>query len=132
VLFTHQDGLDTRRPTVGYHLPRPNATHQPLETVIGFVINETLDSPTVTSQNIRLHTAGGTPVATTVIHTSYNVVNVSPDEPLLPDTTYEVSFVHDGVRDVAGNGFAQYSFRFSTGASVIAADTLFNDGFEAL
>jgi hypothetical protein len=131
VLFTHQDGLDTRRPTIGYHLPRPNATHQPLGTVIGFVINETLDSPTVTSQNIRLRTAAGAIVATTVIHTSYNVVNVSPDEPLLPDTTYEVSFVANGVRDVAGNGFAETSFRFSTGATVVTGDALFDDGFEA-
>jgi hypothetical protein len=131
LLFTHQDGLDTRRPTLGYHLPRPNATNQPLTTVIGLVINETLDSPTVTSQNIRLRTADGTPVATTVIHHNYDVVNISPDDPLLPNTTYELTMVQNGVRDVAGNGFAEVSFRFSTGATVIAADTLFNNGFES-
>jgi hypothetical protein len=130
LLFAHQDGLDTRRPTIGYHLPRANATHQPLTTVIGLVINETLDSPTVTSQNIRLRTAAGATVPTTVIHTSYNVVNISPDDPLEPDTTYEVSFLQNGVRDVAGNGFAATSFRFSTGASVIAVDTVFRDSFE--
>jgi hypothetical protein len=129
-LFAHQSGLDTTRPTVGYHLPRPNATHQSLHTVVGLVINQTLDSTTVTSQNIQLRPHGGAPLATTVIHTSYNVVNVVPDQLLLPNTTYEVTLVQNGVRDVAGNGVAEYRFRFSTGAFVIQPDELFRDGFE--
>lgn len=128
-LFSHQPTLDTRRPTVGYHLPRPNATNQSRHTVIGLVIHETLDSPTVTSQNIRLRPVGGAPLPTTVIHTSYNVVNVVPDALLEPDTTYELTLVQDGVRDVAGNGFAQYSFLFSTGAT-INSDLIFANGFQ--
>ena len=129
-LFTHQDGLDTRRPSVGYHLPRPDARHQPPATVVGFVINETLDAPTVNSQTIRLRAIDGDWVPTTVIHTSYQVINVVPDAELLEDTTYEVVLVQDGVRDVAGNGVVEYSFRFSTGAGLIASDDLFRDGFE--
>lgn len=129
-LFSHQAGLDTTRPTIGYHLPRPNATHQSLHTVVGLVINETLDSPTVTSQNIQLRPVGGAPIATTVIHTSYNVVNVMPEQLLQPDTTYELRMVQDGVRDVAGNGFAHYSFLFSTGATIDGNDLIFSDGFE--
>ncbi len=129
-LFSHQNALDTRRPTIGYHLPRPNATHQSRHTVIGLVINETLDSPTVTSQNIVLRPVGGAPVPTVVIHTSYNVVNVVPDALLEPDTTYELALVQDGVRDVAGNGFAQYSFLFSTGATIDGGPAVFADGFE--
>ena len=135
LLFTHQDGLDTRRPTVGYHLPRPGATHQPPLTTVGLVINETLDSPTVTAANIQLRPIGagnvpGAPLATTVLHGSYQVVSVVPDAPLAANTTYELRLLQDGVRDVAGNGFAEYSFRFSTGASVIASDDLFGNGFE--
>jgi hypothetical protein len=130
-LFAHQAGLDTTRPTVGYHLPRPNDTLQSLHTVVGLVINETLDSTTVTSQNIVLRPLGGAPLATTVIHTSYNVVNIIPDQLLEPNTTYEVTLVQNGVRDVAGNGFNAFSFRFSTGATVIQPDDLFRDGFES-
>ncbi|HRQ64783.1 MAG TPA: Ig-like domain-containing protein [Xanthomonadaceae bacterium] len=130
-LFAHQNGLDTTRPSVGYHLPRPNDTHQSLHTVVGLVINETLDSTTVTSQNIVLRPVGGAPLATTVIHTSYNVVNIVPDQLLQPNTTYEVSLIQNGVRDVAGNGFHAFSFRFSTGATVIEPDDLFRDGFES-
>jgi large repetitive protein len=129
-LFSHRATLDTTRPTVGYHLPRPNAINQPLHTVIGLVINETLDSPTVTSQNVQLRPVGGAALSTVVIHTSYDVVSVVPDAPLLPNTTYEVRLVQNGVRDVAGNGFSEYSFRFSTGATVISDGHVFGNGFE--
>ena len=135
LLFAHQSGLDTRRPTVGYHLPRPGATHQPPLTAIGLVINETLDSPTVSAANIQLRPIGpgnvpGAPLSTVVLHSSYQVVSVVPDDALAPDTTYELRLVRDGVRDVAGNGVAEYAFRFSTGAEVIATDDLFGNGFE--
>lgn len=129
-LFSHRSTLDTTRPTIGYHLPRPNAINQPLRTTIGLVINETLDSPTVSSQNIQVRAIGGPALATTVIHTSYNVVNITPEAPLLANTTYEVSLVQDGVRDVAGNGFAAYSFRFATGPTVQTEGIVFRNGFE--
>lgn len=129
-LFAHQSGLDTTPPSVGYHLPRPNAVNQPLHSTIGLVINETLDSPTVTSQNIELRPLGGQPVSTVVIHTSYNVVNIIPDSPLQADTTYELRLLPNGVRDVAGNGIGQYSFRFSTGATVQTDGIVFRNGFE--
>jgi len=128
-LFSHQPTLDSTRPTVGWHLPRPNAVQQSRHTVIGLVINETLDSPTVTAQTIQLRPLGGAPVATTVIHTSYNVVNIVPDTLLQADTTYELRLVQDGVRDVAGNGMAEYAFVFSTGAS-IGGDAIFANGFQ--
>lgn len=129
-LFSHQPTLDTTRPTVGYHLPRPNALQQSRHTVVGLVINETLDSTTVNSQTIQLRPVGGAPIPTTVIHTSYNVVNIVPDALLEPNTTYEVRLLQDGVRDVAGNGIATHSFLFSTGATLTAPAALFANGFE--
>lgn len=130
-LFSHRATRDTTPPTIGYHLPRPNAVNQPLATVIGLVINETLDSPTVTAQNLQLRTLGGAPLSTVVIHTSYNVVNIVPDAPLLTNTTYEVRVIANGVRDVAGNGMAAQSFVFSTGPTVAPLDLIFRSGFEA-
>ncbi|UXI70192.1 Ig-like domain-containing protein [Tahibacter amnicola] len=129
-LFSHRATLDTTRPTVGYHLPRPNAINQPVTTVIGLVINETLDSPTVTSQNIQVRAVGGATLSTTVIHTNYGVVNIVPEAPLAANTTYEVRIVQDGVRDVAGNGMAEYTFRFATGPTLVPADLIFANGFQ--
>jgi DNA-binding beta-propeller fold protein YncE len=116
-LFTHQDGLDTTPPTVGYHLPRPNALNQPVNTAVGLVIHERLDSTTVNEQNIQLRTVGGAALPGIVMHTSYDVVHFYPVDPLQPNTTYELSI--GGVRDVAGNAMAPYSFRFSTGSTIV-------------
>lgn len=129
-LFSHRATRDTTPPTVGYHLPRPNALNVPLQTVIGLVINETLDSVTVTSQNLQVLPVGGAPLSTTVIHTNYGVVNIVPDIPLQPNTTYEVRVAQNGVRDVAGNGMADYSFRFSTGSTLAPPDLIFRNGFQ--
>ena len=100
-----------------------------MRSTVGLVINETLDGTTVNPQTIQVRPLGGDPLPATVIHTSYNVVNIVPDAPLAADTTYEVRLVQDGVRDVAGNGIAAYGFLFSTGATV-GGDVIFAHGFQ--
>ncbi|MBD8524636.1 PKD domain-containing protein [Pseudomarimonas arenosa] len=117
-LFTHQSNLDTRAPTIGYHLPADGATHQPLNSAIGLVINERLDATTVNEQNIQLREVDGPQLPAIIIHTSYDVVNVYPVSPLQADTSYELRIVAGGVRDLAGNGMAAQSFFFSTGDNV--------------
>jgi len=111
--------LDTTPPTVGYHLPLDGAVNQPPSTVIGLVINETLDDTTLTNQNIVVRPAnGGSAVPADIMSTSYNVINLVPRSPLAADTTYVVQLVAGGIRDVAGNGIAATQFTFSTGAGV--------------
>ena len=122
-LFSHLDhALDTTPPSVGYHLPEAGAVQQPETTVVGLVINETLDDTTIHDATITLAPVGGSPVSGTVISSQYDVINFVPDQPLLADTTYQVTLVADGIHDVAGNGIDQYSFLFSTGDTV-AGDT---------
>lgn len=117
-LFAHQAGLDTTPPTVAYHLPRPNAVNQSLLTSVGLVIHERLDATTVNDQTIQLRALGGPALAGVVMHTSYDVVHFHPAQPLLANTTYELSLVGGGVKDVAGNAVAPFSFRFATGATL--------------
>lgn len=114
-LFAHQDGLDSTPPTLAYHLPADGAINQPLTSAIGLVIHERLQALTVNDSTIQLRPLGGEPLPTVVVHTSYDVINVVPNAPLLPDTTYEVRIVASGVRDLAGNAMAPVSFFFSTG-----------------
>ena len=116
--FAHQDGLDRRPPTVGYHLPRHGATSQPPGTVVALVINETLDDTTVNASTIQLAPLGGAPVAADVVSSQHNVINFVPRQPLRPGTTYELRLVGGGIHDVAGNPIAAHSFRFSTGTTV--------------
>jgi YVTN family beta-propeller protein len=119
-MFAHQSGLDVTRPSVGYHVPADGAVRQPLTTVIGLVVHERLEAHTVSDQNIQLFAVGSsTPLPGVVVHTSYDVINFHPVQPLLANTTYELRVNANGVRDIAGNGINAMSFRFSTGDSVV-------------
>jgi large repetitive protein len=119
-LFTHQDGLDTTPPRLAYHLPADGATGQPVTGAVGLVIHERLDATTVNDQTIQLRPLGGAPLPAVVVHTSYDVINLVPLQPLAADTTYEVRLVAGGVRDIAGNGIEATSFFFSTGTTLAA------------
>jgi YVTN family beta-propeller protein len=111
--------LDTTPPSLGYYLPRDGTVNQPRSTVIGLVINETLDDTTLTNQNIVVRPVlGGPAVAADILSTSYGVINVVPRSPLAINTTYVVELVAGGIRDVAGNGIAATQFTFSTGAGI--------------
>ncbi len=118
--FAHQDGLDKKAPYVSFHNPVVNATSQPISTVVGFVINETLDDLTLNDKTIQVTPLDGSgqPIAGDVISSSYNAINFVPKAPLKPNTTYEVKFAEGGIKDVAGNGIKEYTYRFSTGSAV--------------
>ncbi|MCR9252476.1 MAG: PKD domain-containing protein, partial [bacterium] len=114
-IFSHQDGLDNRPPTVGFHFPRPGDINQPVTTTLGFVINETINDLTLNDTNIQVSPIGGDRIEGDISSTSYQVVNYAPKQPLLPNTTYEVKFVEGGVKDAVGNGIEEYVFYFTTG-----------------
>ncbi len=119
-IITHQDGLDKKRPYVGYHLPVAGAANQPRTTTVGLVINETLDDQTVVPENIQIRAVvnglpSGAPLPVDVVSSQHSVVNVTPTTPLAADTTYQVRVVGNGIHDVAGNGIQELAFLFSTG-----------------
>lgn len=117
----HQDGPDTKGPEIGFHHPFDGSMGNPGSTVIGFVIAETLDERTLTNENIQVKIADEDmpPVEGDITWTSYLVLNFAPEEPLVPDKTYEVKLVQDGIKDVAGNGIDEFVFYFSTGNSLV-------------
>ncbi len=120
-IFAHQSTRDTTPPSVGYHLPRHGDTRQPVTTVVGLVIAETLDDTTLNSNSIQIRPVGGTPVLADVVSSNFNVINIAPRHLLQADTTYEVLLVQNGIRDVAGNGIGAYRFCFSTGETLDSA-----------
>ena len=114
-IFSHQDELDTRPPSVGFHFPRPGETNLPVTTTIGFVISEVIDDLTLNDTNIQVSPLGGEPIEADVSSSSYQVTNYAPKEPLLPNTPYEVKFIEGGIKDAVGNGMEEYVFYFTTG-----------------
>ena len=114
-IFAHQDGLDETPPTVSHHFPVSGAINQPISSTIGFVINETLNDLTLNDETVQVSPLGGVPIKGDVTTTSYQVINYAPKEQLLPNTTYEVKFIEDGIKDAVGNGMEEYVFYFTTG-----------------
>lgn len=117
-IFALQDSLDKRPPKVDYHLPVDGALKQPLGTVVGLIIAETLLDTSISDKTILIRPVGGQPVPADVVSFSYNVVNVAPRSPLLPNTSYEVEVVDGGIKDAAGNGIQGYKYYFSTGTTL--------------
>ncbi len=114
-IFAHQDGLDNNPPYVGHHFPKADEINLPITSTIGFVINETLNDLTINDETVEVSPLGGSPIKGDISSTSYQVINYAPKEPLLPNTTYQVKFIEDGIKDAVGNGIKEYLFYFTTG-----------------
>lgn len=117
--YQHHNEPDTRGPEIGFHSPFANSTNNPISTVIGFSIPEIIDERTANDQTIQVRAVGGgTPISGDITWNSYHVLNFIPKTMLEPNTTYEVRFIENGLKDVAGNGINEFIFYFSTGDSL--------------
>ena len=129
-VWVNQSAPDTRAPYIAHHIPRPNQTNYPVNVPLGFSIPETLRSQTVIvtataepgeTETLTLTEVGGDQVDIDYVISHTGMLTVEPLTDLQPDTTYEVAFT-SGILDAAGNAMQPYSFRFSTGSSIIVGD----------
>ncbi|MEM7248506.1 MAG: Ig-like domain-containing protein [Acidobacteriota bacterium] len=118
-VWAHQADPDTTGPMVGYHVPQEGRTNYPVGAPISLLIHETLETFTIVNgESFLVRPLGGDPVEGSLIFSFDDVLTFQPDEPLLPDTTYEVVLPEGGIKDAAGNGMVGHSFTFSTGGAV--------------
>lgn len=118
-IWAHQAEPDTRGPSVGFHIPQAGRTNYPLRAPISLLIHETLESFTIVNgETFIVRPVGGAPLAGRISFAFDDVLTFAPNQPLLPDTTYEVVLPEGGIKDAAGNGMVGYSFTFSTGATL--------------
>jgi YVTN family beta-propeller protein len=121
-IAVHDTAPDTKPPRVVAINPPDGATNRPLTTRIGLSLSDHVDLNTVTSGTFLVREFGGAPLAGKWGLT-HCVLNFWPDEPLEPDTTYEVLLPADGIADYVGNRFAaEFRATFSTGATLDAFD----------
>lgn len=117
-VWAHQAEPDTRGPFVAYHVPVPDQTNYPVELPITLSIPESLRTETIVDGvSLVLRPVGGAPVATWHAFSQGKLLTVTPQQPLDPDTTYELELT-SAILDAAGNGLEPYSFRFSTGGAL--------------
>jgi hypothetical protein len=127
-IWASQSAPDTNKPEVGYHIPRNGQTNYPVSAPITALIHETLRSETIVmGQTVLLRPISEQGFGASVparANFSYNDhVTITPSTRLQSNTSYEVTFVADGIKDAVGNGIKEYSFRFSTGTSVFQGST---------
>lgn len=116
-LWVHETAPDTRRPTVAYHVPRPNQTNYPVGAAITLMIHESLEGYTIVpGETVILRKVGeSTPVDCWMSFSHDDLLTITPKQFLDADSEYVVEVLDGGVKDVVGNGIEAYSFHFSTG-----------------
>jgi hypothetical protein len=120
ILAPHQIEPDKIGPVVNMAYPKPMAINQPLSTRVGFTFTDNVDFGSVGIGSLTVKSVGGSVLSgkySTMAGAS--VVNFTPDAPLLSNTTYEVTLLAGGIKDLAGNGILRDTvFRFSTGGTL--------------
>jgi hypothetical protein len=118
--IVHQTAPDTRGPEVNMVNPKTNSVNRALTSRIGVTLTDNIDLSTVNNQNFIVRPKGGQALKGKYSHL-FSILNFAPDQPLLPNTTYEVVIPKGGFKDWAGNPTAAgFTSLFSTGPSIVA------------
>lgn len=103
----HQADPDTTPPALTMVDPPDGATQLAATARIGFTFSDAIDNTSVTTETISVTpAAGGAPVPGRFALQG-QIVNFTPDEPLDAGVSYAVTVHAGGVRDWAGNAFAE-------------------------
>lgn len=110
---------DLTGPEVNMVVPAGDATHVAPSSRIGLTFTDQLLTESIDNGTLTIRPVGGTALPGRFTNQS-GIVNFTPDDPLLPSTTYEIVLPKDGLRDLAGNGLGTaFLSRFSTGDRVL-------------
>lgn len=113
-LMPHQSAPDTKGPAVNMVNPKNGTANQAVTSRIGLTFTDQIDLSSVKSTTFIVRPVGGAALSGKY-SSQTNIVNFSPDQPLQPNTTYEVVVPAGGIKDYAGNATTTtFSARFST------------------
>jgi DNA-binding beta-propeller fold protein YncE len=119
LIVPHQAEADTKGPAVNMVSPKNGAVGQALTSRIGVTFTDQIDKRTPTKDTFIVRPVGGSALSGRFSYQT-NILNFSPDEPLLPDTTYEVLVPEGGILDAVGNAVEQQHVSyFSTGGAIV-------------
>ena len=119
-LFPHQAKPDTSAPRVTQVQPADNALNQARTSRVGLTFSDQIDLGSVNGSTLIVRPVGGDTVAGQFSGQT-GIINFWPDEPLMPDTTYEILLPAGGIRDVVGNSLAAtVRYTFATGRHINA------------
>ena len=119
-IIVHQIAPDNTGPSVTMVVPQNGATNQAITSRIGITVTDMIELLSLDTTTFMVRPVGGQAVSGKYTH-QFGIVNFSPDEPLLENTTYEVVIPAGGIRDWTGNPTpTTFISRFSTGEQTVA------------
>jgi hypothetical protein len=119
VVFVTSVPPDTTPPTVTTVNPTSGASGVPTSVVVSATFNEALNPSTVTTTNFELRNSSNVLVPASVAYTpATRTATLTPTSPLASSTGYTARLRGGatGIRDVAGNSLAEFTWPFSTAA----------------
>ena len=122
-LAAHDTQPDTTPPTVEWMHPADGSINLSARTRVGLAMSDNIDVESLTSATFSVrpvYSSGLGPAVQGHYSGQMSVVNFSPHEPLLPNTTYEITV--DGVEDWAGNQSPRYTATITTGGRNFGVD----------
>lgn len=113
--IVHDTNPDLIAPSVVQVSPRNGTQRQALTSRIGVAMTDSILLESANSSTFIVRPQGGTAISGQY-SVQLGIVNFVPDQPLIPNTTYEVVVTANGMQDYAGNTTAQsFSSNFTTG-----------------
>ncbi len=118
-LAVHATQPDTQPPVVEYANPPDGAVEQALSSRVALSFSDQIEFASVDSSTLIVRPIGGQALTGKWGHTQ-TVVTFWPDQPLQPDTGYEIVAVAGGITDLVGNALAnEFRSAFRTGTASI-------------
>jgi hypothetical protein len=116
--IVHQTAPDTKGPSVNMISPLSGSTRRALTSRIGMTFTDNVDLNTVNNTTFIVRPKGGSALSGKYSH-QFSIVNFTPDQPLLPNTTYEIEIPAGGLKDWSGNATpTRFISFFSTGSTI--------------
>ncbi|GAL84877.1 endoglucanase-like protein [Sporocytophaga myxococcoides] len=113
--WVHQREPDTKAPEVNMVVPKANDVNRALTSRVGVTFTDNIILESVNKNTFIVRPLGGAALSGKYSH-QFSMVNFSPDQPLLPNTTYEIVIPSGGIKDYAGNTTSKtFTSYFSTG-----------------
>ncbi len=115
--WVHQTAPDTKAPEVNMIVPKSNTVNSALTTRIGMTFTDNIMNESINTNNFIVRPVGGQKLSGKFSY-AFSTINFSPDQPLKPNTTYEILLPMGGIKDMVGNGLkTAFISYFSTGAT---------------
>ena len=113
--FVHQTAPDKKAPKVNMVIPKSNDVNRALTSRIGITLTDNIQFESINKNTFIVRPIGGEALDGKYSY-QFSIANFAPNQPLKPNTTYEIVIPAGGMKDYSGNAIEEtFVSYFSTG-----------------